>query len=93
LTPAIRRTPALFYPLFSLIRNNGLFLISDSETVLAMRKLLLSFLFVFTLSFGAKAQDVGITSIISPVSGCCVGMDTVRLYLYNYSTFPVGGNF
>lgn len=41
----------------------------------------------------SKAQDVGITSIISPVSGCCIGMDTVRLYLYNLSSFPIGGNF
>ncbi|HRE73365.1 MAG TPA: gliding motility-associated C-terminal domain-containing protein [Flavobacteriales bacterium] len=58
-----------------------------------MKKLLLALFTLFVFAFGAKAQDVGITSVISPVSGCCVGMDTVRLYLYNYSAFPIGGNF
>ncbi len=33
------------------------------------------------------------TSIIQPVSGCCVGWDTVRVMLYNNSPFPIAGNF
>ncbi|MBX7093570.1 MAG: gliding motility-associated C-terminal domain-containing protein [Flavobacteriales bacterium] len=58
-----------------------------------MRKFLFGAITFLMLALPGKAQDVGITSIISPVNGCCVGMDTVRLYLYNYSLFPIGGNF
>lgn len=59
----------------------------------SMRKLLLIFLLAFSFQFQGKSQDVGISSIISPVNGCNIGWDTIRTYLYNFSAFPVGGTF
>jgi gliding motility-associated-like protein len=41
-----------------------------------------------------SAQDIGISSFISPpVGGCNLGMQNVQMYLYNYSAFPLAGAF
>ena len=43
--------------------------------------------------FKAKSQDVGITALLDPVSGCQIGTDTIEVTLFNFSPFPIGGTF
>lgn len=58
-----------------------------------MRKLLLILLLFSVFKYEAKSQDVGASFVAAPVSGCNIGVDTIRFYIYNWSAFPVGGNF
>jgi gliding motility-associated-like protein len=61
-----------------------------------MNKIYSSFftLFFLILLHGqTRSQDVGITTIASPVSGCNLTCPLVTVVIYNWSNFMVGGQF
>lgn len=59
-----------------------------------MKKKILYLLILFSVfTSKVRSQDVGITGIVSPVSSCNIGTDTIIATLFNFSPFPIGGTF